>query len=196
VSDSLRLTFKFASLFFFALSIASLVAAPVLFDTILQGKYDDGLAIMPQALLHCCVTGLASLMQNYFWCMERGRIVGFIIGIGLVLNVLLNLVCVPLWGLHGAMFATSVSGAVILVMTTVMMQRCGVHLGYSCLGLGLLPLSLLFGSIVAAAWMAIVFVMIGRTNRLFSKREKQILDEVFMPRLRKIGFQSKSLWPA
>ena len=118
------------------------------------------------------------------------------IGIGLVLNVLLNFVCVPLWGLHGAMFATSVSGAVILVMTTFMMQRCGVHLGYSCLALGLLPLSLLFGSVVAATCMAIVFVMIGRTNRLFSEREKQILDEVFMPHLRKIGFRNTSLWPA
>ena len=195
VSDSLRLTFKCASLFFFGLSIASLVAAPFLFDTILQGKYDDGLAMMPQALLHCCVTGLASLMQNYFWCTERGRIVGFIIAIGLVLNVILNVVCVPLWGLHGAMFATSVSGAVILVITTLVMQRCGVHLGYSCLVLGLLPLSLLLGSVVAATWMAIVFLMIGRTNRLFSKSEKQILDEVFMPQLRKIGLRNTSLWP-
>lgn len=194
VNESLRLTFKCSSVFFFGLAIASLLLAPVLFDTILSGKYDDGLSIMPQALLHCCFTGVAFLMQNYFWCMERGRVVGFIMTIGLGLNVLLNFLCVPIWGLHGAMFATSVAGATILIMTTWVMQRSGVQLGYGCLVLGLVPLSLLLGSLVAAICMGILFVFVGRTNWLFSKSEKRLLDEVFLPRLRKVGFQSTSLW--
>ena len=195
VNASLRLTFKCASLFFFGISIGSLLVAPFLFDTILGGKYEAGLSIMPLALLHCCLTGVGLLMQNYFWCIERGRVVGIMIAIGLVLNILLNFACVPVWGLHGAMFATSVSGAIILIMTTFVMQRCGVPLGYGCLAFGLAPLTLLLGSVVSATTIAVLFVLIGRTDWLFLNREKQILDEVFLPRLRKIGFQSKSLWP-
>ena len=106
VGDSLRLTLKCATVFFVGLSVASLAVAPLLFQHILNGRYADGLAIMPQALLHCCLTGVAFLMQNYFWCAERGKTVGIIIAIGLLINVLLNAMWVPAWGLHGAILAT------------------------------------------------------------------------------------------
>ena len=95
VADAQKLTLKCGTLFFFCLSVASLAVAPFLFDYILKGKYSDGLSIMPLAMLHCCLISIAYLMQNYFWCAERGKTVGIIFVIGLTLNVILNTWWVP-----------------------------------------------------------------------------------------------------
>jgi polysaccharide transporter, PST family len=194
VHESLRLTFKFASLFFFGLSIASLAIAPILFEFVLNGRYSDGLAIMPQAMLHCCLAGLAFLMQNYFWCAERGRYVGLIIGLGLLINILLNLLWVPMWGLRGAMLATSVSGGAILLMTIVAMRWSGVRLGIGAIVLGLLPLSLILGTGVSAIAMAATMILVSRTSWIFSDSEKSIVDSTLLPKLNRFGFSAPSLF--
>ena len=176
------------------LSIGSLALAPVLFEHVLDGKYADGLSIMPQALLHCCLTALACLMQNYFWCAERGRTVGVITLIGLVMNVILNAWWVPHFGLQGAMTATSLSGAAILIMTLVEMHRSGLQLGMRCNWFVLLPISLLFGCLPAAIALSVVFILIGRTDWLMTKEEKSVVDKATIPKLQQLGLPIQSLW--
>jgi O-antigen/teichoic acid export membrane protein len=187
VADSQRLTLKCVTLFFLILSVASLAIAPLLFDHVLFGKYSDGLSIMPQAMLHCCLTAMAFLLQNYFWCAERGKTVGIIIAIGLVLNIVLNAWWVPIHGLRGAMVATSLSGGAILFMTIWEMRRCGVWLGWRCLCFTALPISLLLGCIPAAVVLAATLILIGRTDWLLSAQEKQSLDDTITPKLNKMG---------
>ena len=194
VADSQRLTLKCVSLFFLILSVGSLAIAPLLFDHVLHGKYSDGLSIMPQAMLHCCLTAMAFLLQNYFWCAERGKTVGVIIAIGLLINILLNAWWVPVFGLRGAMTATSLSGGAILLMTILEMRRCGVRLGWRCLFFTTFPISLLFGSVPAAAVLAIVLILIGRTDWLLNAQEKQSLDDAITPKLNNIGLPIRCLW--
>jgi len=194
VAEFQRITLKCAALFFMILSVGSLAVAPVLFEHVLDGKYADGLAIMPQAMLHCCLTALACLMQNYFWCAERGKTVGVIILIGLIMNVILNAWWVPHFGLQGAMTATSLSGAAILLMTLVEMHRSGLRLGIRCIGFTLLPISLLFGYLPAVIVLSIVFVLIGRTDWLMTKQEKSAIDQATVPKLNRLGLPIQSLW--
>jgi len=194
VANSQRLTLKCASLFFFALSVASMAVAPLLFHSILQGKYTDGLAIMPQAMLHCCFAALAVLMQNYFWCAERGRTVGIIVAIGLVLNVALNAWWVPIWGLRGAMTATSVSGAAILSLTLLEMSRSGVRLGKGTIWFCLLPISILLGTVPAACLLATFCFVTGRTNWLLSMEEKRTIDLAITSKLQGFGLPIQSIW--
>jgi polysaccharide transporter, PST family len=194
VADSQRLTLKCVSLFFMILSVGSLAIAPLLFDHVLHGKYSDGLSIMPQAMFHCCLTAMGFLLQNYFWCAERGKTVGVIIAIGLLVNILLNAWWVPSFGLRGAMTATSLSGAAILFMTIWEMRRCGVRLGWRCLCFTALPISLLFGSVLAAAVLATVLILIGRTDWLLNAKEKQSIEDAITPKLNKMGLPIHCLW--
>ncbi len=196
VADSQRLTLKCATVFFLGLSIASLAVAPLLFEHVLQGKYADGLAIMPQAMFHCCFTAMAFLMQNYFWCAERGKTVGTIFAIGLVLNISLNAWWVPSLGLRGAMTATSIAGAAILLMTLFEMHRTGVPLDNKSLWFVLLPLSILFGSCTAAIVLSVFIMLTGRTTWFMNAKEKHGLDQAITPILNKIGLRIHSLWPA
>jgi len=195
VADSHRLTLKCATVFYLVLSIASLAIAPLLFEHVLQGKYSDGLAIMPQAMLHCCLTAMALLMQNYFWCAERGRTVGLIFALGLVMNIVLNAWWVPLYGLRGAMTATSLSGGAILLLTLFEMLRSGVRLGLRCLWFVLLPTCILLGYIPAAIILSVVIVLIGRTDWLLTPQEKLVLDQTITPKLNQLGLPILSLWP-
>ena len=196
VADSQRLTLKCVSVFFFGLSIASLAIAPLLFDYVLRGKYSDGLAIMPLAMLHCCLLAMAFLMQNYFWCAERGKTVGIVFAIGLVINIALNAWWVPVFGLRGAMIATAISGAAILFMTLFEMHRCGMRLGLNCLWFVMLPVGILFGCIPAAIILLMAVVLIGRTNWLLTGQEKLALDRAITPKLNQMGVPIHSLWTA
>lgn len=196
VANSLRLTFKCATVFYLILSVASLAVAPLLFEHVLQGKYTEGLGIMPQAMLHCCLTAMAFLMQNYFWCAERGKTVGTIIAIGLVMNIILNFWWVPLFGLRGAMTATSISGGAILLMTLVELHRCGVNIGLRCLWFTLLPVSILLGCVPAAIVLSTIIVLIGRTDWLMTGQEKRAIDQAITPKLQQFGLPIHSLWPS
>jgi polysaccharide transporter, PST family len=194
VGESMQLILKCSSLFFVALSVASLAFAPILFQQILNGKYADGLSIMPLAMLHCCVAGIAFLMQTYFWCAERGRIVGVIIATGLGMNIVLNVLLVPVFTLQGAMLATSLAGISILAMTLVEMLRSGVAFRWNSLWFCLLPLTLVLGSAFSAMALALMFWLASRTDWLLTSAEKKTLDQALIPRLRKFGWSRGSLW--
>ncbi len=102
VRNMLRSSFVFVSLFFWGLSLAGMIVAPLLFGILLQGRYAEGLSLMPMAMIHCSLATLAMLLQNYFWCAERGRIVGFVTALGLMLNLVLNYAAVPIYGAWGS----------------------------------------------------------------------------------------------
>jgi O-antigen/teichoic acid export membrane protein len=194
VADGMRLAFKFGTLFFMSLSVASLAVAPFLFNTILHGKYSDGLSIMPQAMLHCCFAAIAFLMQNYFWCAEKGKTVGLIIAIGLLINVVLNLWLVPAYSLYGAMLATSIAGGAILAMTLLAMHRAGVPLGSASIWFCMLPITLAFGCVPASIALATTLVLISRTDWLLSAAEQRSIDDAILPRLERLGIVLPSLW--
>jgi len=195
VANSLRLTLKCSSIFFVALSIASISVAPLLFKHVLQGKYDGGLEIMPQAMLHCCLAAITCLMQNYFWCAEQGKKVGIIVAIGLCINILLNAWWVPQFGLHGAIVATSVAGVTILSITLFELNRSGVWLGLDSLAFALLPICILLGSLPAAVVFSVFLVLMGRTSWLVTKDEKRVLQMAITPMMKKLRIPAESLWP-
>jgi polysaccharide transporter, PST family len=188
VARSLRSSFAFVSLFFWGLSTAGMIFAPVLFNQILQGRYSDGLAIMPLALVHCSLATVAMLLQNYFWCAERGRVVGFILTLGLVMNLALNYHMVPVYGTWGAMCATTIAGAAILGMTISALQKSGIRLGYRNLVIAALPCTLIFNTWLSAICLGIVLYLIVKTPWLLGESDKRMFAEHLQPLRKKFGF--------
>ncbi|HWB00796.1 MAG TPA: lipopolysaccharide biosynthesis protein, partial [Pirellulales bacterium] len=90
-------------------SATFLIVAPALFQFAFANKYASGEAVLPCTLLYCVWTSLAAIGFNYLWCAERSRLVTTTLGLGLSLNIVLNLLLLPAWGLWGAVISTTIA---------------------------------------------------------------------------------------
>ncbi len=194
VGKSIQLTMKLVSYLFFILSITSITIAPFLFHTLLEGKYDDGLSILPLALTHCSIMATAILLQNYFWCIEKGKVVGVILFLGLLVSVALNYAWVPQFGISGAMASTAVAGGVILLATIYTLCRHQVSLDPASYFLCCLPITLLCGPIVAIAFATVAVVVASRTKFLLTSEEKSLIDNAILPQLSRFKIEIPSIW--
>lgn len=151
VIDRLKQTLAAMSVLFTLGGAATLLIAPWLFGQLLQGRYAAGLTLMPLAMVYCTWTGLAAIAQDYLWVSERGKWVGVAVAIGLVLNVIGNAILLPIYGLYGAVMATTLANAAVLATTWWTMSRFGYQVDRDTITMSLLPATLLLGG-----WMAVI----------------------------------------
>ncbi len=154
-----------------------LFASPLLFDVILQGRYNAGLAILPMTLTYCIWYSLVLIGQDYLWCNNRGRLLFAAYIGGLLFNIVLNLVLIPSFGLDGAVWATAVSNIVCLALLLFFNQRLGFHndRGIYIAVLAplalLLPMSLALIILINLAWFGY------RRGWIFTADETKQLNE-------------------
>jgi O-antigen/teichoic acid export membrane protein len=179
VSATLNLTLKLLGLAMFAGSVAVLFAAPLLFDYFWQGKYADGAALLPLALASCGWLGLLTVAQMYLWCAERATLGCVALAIGLVLNVVLNLMLIPAYGLGGAVVATTTSNLAVLLIVFCLDRGVGMSFQPATIVIALLPAGLLFGTWVAlAVLVAAAFALFG-SGHLLTGEERQRIGAVW-----------------
>jgi O-antigen/teichoic acid export membrane protein len=161
VSRRLNLVLKALGFVLFAGAVATLAAGPVLFGFVLAGKYDGGLHVLPWTLIYCLWFSLSLLAESYLWCAERPREACLVYFVGLVVNIGLNFVLVPLWGLSGAVLATAAGNAVALAMALILNYRHGMTFDAGVLVICALPLTLALGltpallAAVMVPWLAL-----------------------------------------
>ena len=159
--------------------------APLLFNVALQGKYADGLAVLPWTLVYCVWCGVGMVAQAYLWCAERASWASVALLAGLAVGVVLNILWLPLMGLHGTVLATSAANLVVLVLVQWLNQRAGLRPDRGLWLLLAAPMALCLGPWVTAlvlaaiAWEAVCY------DRLFSREEKQRLVEVVRKHLKR-----------
>jgi PST family polysaccharide transporter len=139
---ALRRTLLLGSIAFSAGSAITLMFAPWIYGTLLEGRYGEGLRLMPHAFVICIWTALISLGQLHVWLNERGKWVGWVLAIGIVVNLLLNVLWLPLFGLTGAVWATLVSTGVVMVGVAEVMRRQEFPIDWPLVAAGTLPLVL------------------------------------------------------
>jgi O-antigen/teichoic acid export membrane protein len=147
----LRQTLFAITTLFTAGAAVALLLAPCLFRKVLQDRYADGLTLMPMAFVFAIWIALAVIGQNYLWVAEKGKLVAVAIGAGLATNIALNFLLLPIWGLYGAVVATTIANGIVLVGLWIAMARHGYPLDSTALSLTLLPVSLLLNPITALA---------------------------------------------
>ena len=90
-----RWTLKLMGLGFTFAGACVLVVSPLLFDVVLQGKFNDGLSVLPMTLVYCIWYSLVTVGQDYLWCREKGKWACLAVLIGLGVNVVLNFALIP-----------------------------------------------------------------------------------------------------
>jgi O-antigen/teichoic acid export membrane protein len=180
VSARLNLTIKLASVALFIAGFVVLLFSPLLFSVAFEGKFSAGQDVMPWALLYCIWFALALLSQTYLWCAERAWLSSLPLLLGLVANVVLNLLLLPKYGLWGAVLGTTSANGLALGLTLLLNRVAGMRLDRAAIVLCAAPLALGFGLWPSLVVLLAVLLEAVSTDRLFSRDEKLQLFETAM----------------
>jgi len=170
----------FLKLFGFALCVgttAVLVVSPLLFGWAFKGKFDGGLAVLPWTLTYCTWFAMLLILQNYLWCAEKAYLSSVALGVGLAVNIVLNLVLLPPLGLLGAVLATTTANLVALALICLFIGRLGFRFDVGTrVVLGLAPVVCL-GPWLALAVLAVVAAEALWGNHLLTADERRQIAE-------------------
>jgi O-antigen/teichoic acid export membrane protein len=173
VGRKLNLSVKLTGLGMHAVGVCVLLFSPFMFGVILQGRYNDGLAVLPWTLAGCVISGIYVVAQNYLWCAEHPRLAALPLAIGLLINVILNLFMIPAWGLHGAVIATGIATIFCLAIILLLSHKHGMKLDLGTWLICGIPITLAWD--IAPATLALIGVLTLAcfSNAVFNAYERR-----------------------
>lgn len=148
---ALRRALLITTVLFTAGAAVALMLAPWIFGTLLQGRYEEGLRLMPHAFVICIWGAMISLGQLHVWLNERGKWIGWVLAWGIVINLVLNYLWLPRFGLDGAVWATVASTGCVLIGVQFVMRRFDFPIDGQCIAVAMLPLALFLPTWAALA---------------------------------------------
>jgi O-antigen/teichoic acid export membrane protein len=175
VSERLSLILKLTALGMLAASVLILLGAPLLFRVAFEGRYNEGLSVLPWTLTYCVWYAILIVAQNYIWCAEKTKLGSLPLGIGLAANILLNLVLLPIWGLYGAVLATTLSTGLALGLLYWLNHREGMELDSGLVWLSVAPIALGGGAWLGAAVLVAILIAAPFSRTLFTLDERAML---------------------
>jgi O-antigen/teichoic acid export membrane protein len=196
IGRRMRQVLPILSLAFVGISVASLVAAPLLFDWGLGGRYEQAKSILGISLVQTIWSSLSMTAAAYLMCAERGKQSAMLLATGVVLNLLLNGFLIAKFGLYGAIVATATSNLVVMMGTFWRVHQEGCHLDARVLVAGFFPVLLLLGPELTMVGFLAMTVIAVRTDWLLNEEDRSELDQAIIPKLRKLHLPIQSLWPS
>lgn len=195
VSNRLNLTLKLTTLGMLGFGVAVLLFEPFLFGVLLEGKYEEGSAVLPWTMIGCIWFSLYTIAQNYLWCAEKTKLAIVPLIWGVVANILLNLLLLPPLGLYGAVLATAAATVVCFIATLLLNNRNGMHVDAGTWLAVALPAALGLGLTAACCALLGLMLAILMTSWIIGHEERQELLSFFQKALEKLQ-NPKSPLPA
>lgn len=176
VKRQLNYSVKLTALGFTIAGAFVLVFAPFLFDVILQGRYSAGLAILPITLVYATWFSLFIISKDFLWVTEKGKWAFAAAAVGLTINVALNWIFIPVYGLWGAVGATTIANGLLLAGIYFLNGRFGAKTELGGWIATLAPL-LLLASEFRLPLVAILIIVTAMTNLILSEQERQQIND-------------------
>lgn len=175
-SRQLNWTLKLAALGLAIINHLILATAPWLFGQLLQGRYSEGLELLPLATASCSWMSLMIVSQDWLWARERGKLAVLSLSCGLVVALLIGVASIPVLGGAGSLAATLSGCLVALGLVAWFNQRTGclhdrgVWIGF------LLPLLALAGPELRACGLIGLIYLAMQTDWFFHRSEREQLE--------------------
>ncbi len=169
-----------------AASAAVLILAPYLFNVAFEGKFAAGLAVLPCTLAYCTWFGMFAVAQNYLWCAEKARLSSLALLAGVLINIGLNLIWLPIYGLEGAVAATTVANLVAILLVYFISKLHGMQVDRGTWLITLAPAALCLGPVAAAVAVVAVALASLSTDWLFTTDEKRHASQALSEQFSKI----------
>jgi peptidoglycan biosynthesis protein MviN/MurJ (putative lipid II flippase) len=97
------------------------------------------------------------------------------LGIGLAVNILLNIALIPLWGLYGAVFATTLSTGLALGLLYWLNRREGMEIHSGLVWLTFAPIALGGGVWLGGSVLIAILIAAPFSRWLFTTEERALL---------------------
>ncbi len=182
VEQTLDLALKLLALSLTAGSALVVLIAPWIFHVALADKYNEGLQVLPATMAYCIWFGLMFIAKIYLWCHERAALATAGLVVGLITNVVLNWIWLPVWGLEGAVTATVIANGVALGIVVAVAHSLGLRCSIATLACLACPGLLCFsawGTLMAVTAL-FVFGTMGRW--LWTESQQQLAWDWIEPR--------------
>lgn len=183
VGGRLNLALKLTTLVMLVVGVGVLTICPSLFHYGFDNKYEAGLAVLPWTLTSCVWFSLLLIAQQYVWCAEKSHRATGPLAVGLVTNIGLNLLLLPVLGLAGAVMATAGATLLTLLVQLYVNHRSGMHVHRGTLLVVFAPALLTFGPVVASLGAAAVLALAIARGWILTPEERQQLAATVSERL-------------
>ena len=175
----LRLFSKLLAFVLYAGAVVVLFGAPLLFSLAFAGKFQAGFALLPLTLAYCIWFGITIILQNYLFCAEKARLGSVALLVGLVANVLLNLLLLPRYGLTGAVVATTLANFLALTLMCVLNRLLGFRTDFGSGVVFAAPILLILGPWISLCGLAVLVLASYFSNWIISGEERELLMETW-----------------
>jgi O-antigen/teichoic acid export membrane protein len=137
--------------------VGGFMIAPHLLRAIFGAEFAPAATALQLLLVSLFFVALHGASRNLFLAYDRLGVESWIMAAGVVVNVILNLILIPRFGLNGAAFATAAADGAILALCAIAIAHFGVR---PALRLLLVPL-------FAGAAMAVALWLVGVDRAAF-----------------------------
>jgi O-antigen/teichoic acid export membrane protein len=187
VSDRLNLVLKLTSLVMLVGGVVVLWAAPLLFHVAFQGRYNEGLAVLPWTITYCVWYSMLLVAQNYIWCAEKTKWSAVPLAVGLAINFGMNMALIPAWGLLGAVISTTAATGLATAVLYWINALAGMRLQRGMIWLTVIPIALCGGAWCATAMLVIVAAALPFSKTLVTAEERVALTEFYQDAVAKLA---------
>jgi O-antigen/teichoic acid export membrane protein len=129
---------------------------------------------------------LLLVAQNYIWCAEKTRLSTIPLAAGLAMNIALNVVLIPAWGLWGAVVSTTAATGSATAVLYWINHRAGMRLQPGMVLLSLTPIALCGGPWCGTAIVLLLAAAMPFSKTLLTHDERRALGQIgqrLLPRL-------------
>lgn len=172
VQRTFNTTLKLMLLLMLGASVVLVVLKRWILVTAYGVDYADGARVMAPLLAFQCFDVTYSIAGMYSGLVEKTYLPALAVGTGLAVNVGLNVLLIPAYGMPGAAYAAMLSYALINVVLYALNRRTGLHLGRSTQIVCALPFALLLPVPFLLAVAAATLVLVCATDRILDAEEK------------------------
>ncbi|HMO15146.1 MAG TPA: oligosaccharide flippase family protein [Pirellulaceae bacterium] len=171
-------TLKLTGLLITSFSVIVAMGSSFLFDTVLDGRYNAGLSVLPMTLTYCVWYSMVLVGQDYLWCRDKGKWVVAAYVVGLVVNIGLNYFLIPSFGLGGAVWATFLSTLACLLFLLLSNFVLGLPMSRGIIFVTAVPLLTMIPP-WTAAFVLIIIIWAGIYYRwIFDDQEVKQLNKM------------------
>ncbi len=110
-------------LFVFVSMIVYILLVPYLFHFMIDKKFDEALLYIPILVIAYSFEGLRKPIAGILNHYDKVKIVGAITFFAAVVNIVLNIFLIKIYGIYGAAYATAISFMILLFMTVFYMLK-------------------------------------------------------------------------